>query len=138
MKMQTPPQDANHARVPKHSNRQTWESSREAANTMNGTPNWEDFIVGGIEQIGFIIGQGWELVFIAIAIIEILRLQQWKDFIVGGIKQISFIIGQGWEQIFVVINHQPNTTIFKSATVIKNTIKSGSTSAQEIMAHDPW
>jgi hypothetical protein len=97
-------------------------------------------------------------------------------FIAKGIKQIGFIIGQGWEQIFIVINHQPNITTFKNATVtktaikqasafnetstepvtciraarkqgsliirkgtaIKNVIKSGSTSAQEIMAHNPW
>ena len=78
------------------------------------------------------------------------------DFIDGGINQIDFTIGQGLEQIF--INHKLDITTFKNTTVTKTAIKqasalnetytkpvecraeikSVSTSAQEIIAHDPW
>ena len=47
-------------------------------------------------------------------------------FIVGGIKRIGFIIEQGWEQIFIVINHHPDITTFKNATVSKMAIKQAS------------
>jgi hypothetical protein len=115
--MQTPPQDANHEQ--NQSDHKTWESGIQTANATNGTPNQEDFIVCQYQPDSTTFKN------VTVTKTAIKQASAFNETSAKPMTSIRAASKQG-------------SPIIREGMAIKNVIKSGSTSAPEIMAHYPW